>query len=148
MSLFDLIRATMAQAILSEPTPRPGDINWEAVIEKSSHSELIMQGFTAAREEALSEQMEFKLLDLYGKTIQQDFESIDTSISFLCLAARYGHYAYVRYHVEQLESQYDCIPTECKTRLLHSASIWSMDWAVHFDMGDSSRTQKDDIGEE
>jgi len=129
----DLIRATMAQVILSEPNLRPGDIYWEEEIERLSHSGLIMQGFAAARE-ALSEQTKFKLLDLYGKTVQQDFKNINTSIAFLCLAARFGHYAYVRYHVEQLESQYGRIPTECKTRLLHSASTWYMRWSIYFDM--------------
>lgn len=137
----DLIRATMAQAILSEPNPASRGIDWREAIERLSHSERIMQGFAAARE-TLSEQTEFRLLDLYGKTVQQDFKSINASVTFLCLAARYGHYAYVRYHVEQLESQYGRIPTESETRLLYSASTWLMGWRPHFYMGGYSHIEK------
>jgi hypothetical protein len=93
-----------------------------------------MQSFLAGKE-ALSEQTELRLLDLYRKTLQQGFESINNSIAFLCLAARFGHYAYVRLHFEQLESLHGRIPTETKTRLLHSASTWirvPYVWIYHF----------------
>jgi len=127
----DLIRATMAQSILSHSDPVPIPIDWPEAIEGLGHSECIMQGFAAARE-VLSQQTEFRLLDLYGKSVQPDFKSNHKSVVFLCLAAKFGHCAYVRFHVEQLELQYGHIPTESKTRLLQSASCWPRSWMNYF----------------
>ncbi|KAF8852658.1 hypothetical protein BDZ45DRAFT_763263 [Acephala macrosclerotiorum] len=128
--LSDLVRATMASALLSRSSPKPGTVDWGETASTSSHSELIMQLFVSIKE-VLSEQMEFRLLDLYRKMVQ----STGASAAFFYLTARFGRYAYTRNRVEQLESQYGRLPTETTT-LLYSASSWFWRWTYHFGVGE------------
>jgi hypothetical protein len=124
----DLVRATMASALLYRSSPKPGIVDWGETANDSNHSKLTMPLLVSIKE-ALSEQMEFRLLDLYRKTVQ----SVGASAAFFCLTARLGHYAYTRNRVEKLESQYGRLPTETTTLLLYSASSWFQWWPYPFD---------------
>ena len=125
----DLVRATMASALLSRSSPKPGKIDWGETADDSNHSELTMQLLVSVKD-ALTEQMEFRLLDLYRKSVQR----VGDSVAFFCLTARYGYYAYTRNRVEQLESQYGRLPIKTRTLLLYSASSWFWRRVKHFNV--------------
>jgi hypothetical protein len=119
----DLIRVTIAQARLFRHDEPQTNRRWGEQIEGITYSEYIMQGFAAARS-VFSQDTEFELLDFYERSLREDIESIGPSISFLRLAARYGHYEYVRSHIERMEWRCNDIGILAKTRLLHSTCIW------------------------
>jgi hypothetical protein len=118
-----LIRVTIAQATLFRHDEPQRYYRWGERIEGITYSEYIMQGFAAARS-VFSKHTEFELLDFYERSLREDIESIGPSISFLRLAARYGHYEYVRSHIERMELPCNDIGMQAKTRLLHSTCIW------------------------
>jgi hypothetical protein len=119
----DLIRVTIAQAALFRHDEPQTNYRWGERIESITCSEYVMQGFAAARS-VFSKHTEFKLLDFYERSLREDIENIGPSISFLRLAARYGHYEYVRSHIERMELPGSDSGMQAKTRLLHSTCIW------------------------
>jgi hypothetical protein len=119
----DLIRVTIAQATLFRHDEPQANCRWGERIEGITYSEYIMQGFAAARS-VFSKDTEFELLDFYERSLREDIESIGPFTSFLRLAARYGHYKYVRSHIERMELPCNDIGIQAKTRLLHSTCIW------------------------
>jgi hypothetical protein len=114
---------SIAQARLFRHDEPQTNCRWGERIEGITYSEYIMQGFAAARS-VFSEQTEFELLGFYERSLRDDIESIGPSLSFLRLAARYGHYDYVRSHIEEMELSCNDISIQAKTRLLHSTCIW------------------------